>query len=28
MNSDPVLPGTDLVEHSHDVQLVDDPILR
>ncbi|WMV41790.1 hypothetical protein MTR67_035175 [Solanum verrucosum] len=28
MNSDPILPGTDLVEHSHVVQLVDDPILR
>ncbi|KAG5590439.1 hypothetical protein H5410_040953 [Solanum commersonii] len=25
MNSNPVPPGTDLVEHSHDVQLVDDP---
>ncbi|KAG5590435.1 hypothetical protein H5410_040949, partial [Solanum commersonii] len=28
MNSDPVPLRTDLVEHSHDVQPIDDPILR
>ncbi|KAH0677198.1 hypothetical protein KY285_024999 [Solanum tuberosum] len=27
-NSDLVPPGTDLVEHSHDIQPVDDPICR